>query len=122
MVPALTLARLAAAGLLLVAQARSIETLPAPPTFTVDVQRDRVTLSLRPPDGDKVRWVIMDLPDSRSWAKPTKRADVEKRGVRATFRHPHAAYAFVVRLYDGTQYRIANGRVEVTPPPAARPF
>jgi hypothetical protein len=112
-----TVCPLLLAAALTLAQVRTVETLPAPPTFTLDAQREVVRLTVQPPEGATVRAVAMDLPDSRSWAKPTKTESLAKNGVRATFRHPHASYAFVVTLADDSQYRVTvtpTGRLDVT--------
>jgi hypothetical protein len=105
-----------AVALLLAPQARSTEILRHPPTVAVDVQRDTVTISVQPPATLKVRRVIME--NSRSWTAPIKSEPLVKNGVRATFRHPQAPYAFFVTLDDGTQYRVTvtvSGRITVQP-------
>ena len=111
---------------MLTPQVRSTETLRNPPTVAVDVQRDVVTISVHPPERAEVRRIVMDLPDSRSWAAPMRSDFLSKNGVRATFRHPHATYAFVVTLNNGTQHRVtvtASGHLEVLSqePPQSQP-
>lgn len=97
------------------------------PTFSIDVKRDTVVITVHPPERLMVRWVVIDLPDSHSWAKPIKLETLAKRkSVQATFRHPHAAHAFVVMLDNNKSYRVRrhdDGIISVrllNPPPSRR--
>ena len=55
----------------------------------------------------------MDLLDGEM--KPTSAEALPKHGVRATFRHPRAPYAFLVTLNDGTRYRVMYWLVKRLP-------
>ena len=60
---------------------------------TIAATETTVSLTLpHIPNRRKVEWVILDLPDSHPWAKPTKIEQV-KDGVRANFRQPRAKFA-----------------------------
>ena len=105
---------------------RTVEQLTGPPTIAVTVERrDDVTITVQPPTGLSVLWTVLDLPDSRSWAKPTKSEPLPKNGARATFRHPRAPYAIVVRLSDGAEWRAVvapDGRLEIRQTRRAAPI
>lgn len=106
---------------------RSVEVVRDPPKVTVDTLRATVTISVQPPEPLNVWWIVMDRIERPSRTKPTKSERLQKNGVRATFRHPHAAHEFLVTLSDESEYcvrvaphgTIAGLEREITAPEGA---
>ena len=90
---------------LVLTQSRTVGNIPEPSLqVTINVRGETVTIVVQPPGDARVRWIRMDVPWPRSWPEPTERVPLAQRGVRLTFRQPHARYAFDILLDDGRRY------------------
>lgn len=92
---------------LVLAQSRTFEAVDIRDStlqVTITAQRETVTIVVQPPVDARVQSIRMDVPRPRTWPEPTTRVPLPKRGVRLTFRHPHALYAFDIVLDDGRRY------------------